>query len=165
MGSNLRLCKGRDKLVCGVCSGLGNYLGIDPNIIRLLTVILFLISPSVAVVTYFLACMLLPNYEEGRCLVNEYKPLHEYLRRLSSELSIEGIRYLIALVGTALMIAGVALSLTPLFTGSSVINGAALLIPLLTHSLGGLALIIAGAAVVFIASKVGYHVQSSEEGG
>ncbi len=159
-----RLCKGKDKLVCGVCSGLGNYLGIDPNLIRLITIVLFLISPSVAVIAYFLACAILPDYKEGKCVVSKYRPLSEYLRRLSSELSEESIKYLIALVGIAMIIAGAIYSLTPVITGPQAITGASFLIPLLTHSLGGLALIIAGAAVVFVASKVGHHVQSSEEG-
>ncbi len=35
-----------DKLLCGVCGGLAKYLDVDPVIIRLLAIALFVINPG-----------------------------------------------------------------------------------------------------------------------
>lgn len=39
-----RLTKGYDKKICGVCSGLANYMDIDPTIMRIIYICLTLFS-------------------------------------------------------------------------------------------------------------------------
>lgn len=54
-----RLCRSEsDRKLCGVCGGIGAYLGIDPTVIRLIFVFLGLVS--VGVVFYILAAILIP---------------------------------------------------------------------------------------------------------
>ncbi len=54
-----RLCRSEsDRKLCGVCGGIGAYLGIDPTVIRLIFV--FLGLASVGVVFYILAAILIP---------------------------------------------------------------------------------------------------------
>lgn len=49
-----------DKVVCGVCGGLGEYLSIDPIIIRLLFVILTMSGGS-GILIYLILCIILPE--------------------------------------------------------------------------------------------------------
>ena len=35
-----RLTKSNNRMICGVCGGIGEYLGIDPTVVRLLWVLL-----------------------------------------------------------------------------------------------------------------------------
>lgn len=44
----------------GVCSGLGENLGIDRNVVRLLAVILFFLTGPLLIVAYFVAYFVLP---------------------------------------------------------------------------------------------------------
>lgn len=50
-----------DRKLCGVCGGLGEYFGIDPNVVRLLFVVVGLMSAGGGVVFYLLAAVLLPE--------------------------------------------------------------------------------------------------------
>lgn len=47
-----------NKMVCGVCGGIGEYLGVDPTLIRLLWV-LFACSGA-GIIVYFLAAFIIP---------------------------------------------------------------------------------------------------------
>jgi phage shock protein PspC (stress-responsive transcriptional regulator) len=49
-----------DKILGGVCSGLADYLGIDPTLVRVLTVIAAVFSLGTAVVAYVVAWALMP---------------------------------------------------------------------------------------------------------
>ena len=40
-----------DKVLAGVCAGLGNYFNIQTNIVRLVTVLLFLSSTEIGIIT------------------------------------------------------------------------------------------------------------------
>jgi len=51
----------RDKLVCGVCSGLAEYAGVDPVIVRLATVFLLLLAPFQTIILYLAGCILIPE--------------------------------------------------------------------------------------------------------
>lgn len=51
----------RNKMLCGVCGGLGEYLGIDPTVVRLLVVLLSLSSVGMGVVIYFVAAFIIPE--------------------------------------------------------------------------------------------------------
>lgn len=51
-----------NKMICGVCGGLGEFFGIDPTIIRLTWAILGLMGGS-GIVAYLLAAVIIPNSE------------------------------------------------------------------------------------------------------
>jgi phage shock protein C len=55
---------GKDKILGGVCGGMGEYLNVDPTIIRLLWV-LFGLS-GIGVLFYFLAWLIIPRNPKHR---------------------------------------------------------------------------------------------------
>ncbi len=57
-----KLCKSNyDRKICGVCGGIGEYLGIDSTVVRLIFVIFGLVS--VGVIFYIIAAILMPEGE------------------------------------------------------------------------------------------------------
>ena len=50
-----------NRSICGVCGGIGEYLGIDPVVIRLLWVILCFITAGMGVLGYFIAAVIIPE--------------------------------------------------------------------------------------------------------
>ena len=48
-----------NRMLCGVCGGLGEYLNIDPTIIRLLAVLIGLTGGGV--VAYIIAAIVIPD--------------------------------------------------------------------------------------------------------
>lgn len=50
-----------DRMVAGVCSGVADYLGVDPTLVRLLTVVLAICSVGAAVIAYVAAWILMPE--------------------------------------------------------------------------------------------------------
>ena len=64
------------RIIAGVCGGLGDYSGIDPNIIRLLLIVITIfgyILPGVLV--YIAACLLIPEEkdEDGGTINADYE--------------------------------------------------------------------------------------------
>ena len=62
--SGKRLYKGRDKKLCGVCSGIADYLDVDPTVIRLLWII-FLLAGGSGILAYIIAALIMddaPDY-------------------------------------------------------------------------------------------------------
>ncbi len=55
----------KEKVLCGVCGGLAEYLNIDPIFIRLAAVALFVANPGVAIILYIAACVLMPEAPEA----------------------------------------------------------------------------------------------------
>ena len=51
----------KNKMLCGICGGLGEYLGIDPTVVRLLVVLLSLSSVGMGVIIYFGAAFIIPQ--------------------------------------------------------------------------------------------------------
>ena len=51
-----------NKMICGVCGGLGEFFGIDPTIIRLIWAILGLLGGT-GIVAYLIAAVIIPNSE------------------------------------------------------------------------------------------------------
>ncbi len=49
------------RVLAGVFGGLGEYLNVDPNLLRLVGVILLIVSPPVMVVLYTFAALLIPR--------------------------------------------------------------------------------------------------------
>jgi len=60
MDTKKRLFRSRDKMLAGVCSGLGNYLDIDPTIVRLAFVI-FGFAGGAAVLVYIIMWIIVPE--------------------------------------------------------------------------------------------------------
>ncbi len=69
MSETRRLYRSRkDRVLCGVCGGIAEYLNIDPTIIRLAFVALALLSHGWLILLYFIACIIMPEEpsEPGR---------------------------------------------------------------------------------------------------
>ena len=59
-----RLVRTRDgRIVAGVCSGLGEYMGIDANLIRAILAVITVFSAGVGAIAYLAAWVVIP--EEG----------------------------------------------------------------------------------------------------
>lgn len=56
--------RGPDRVLGGVCGGLADKFGWNPNVVRLLTVLAFLL-PVIGFGTYLLAWVLLPRASDG----------------------------------------------------------------------------------------------------
>ena len=50
-----------NRMIAGVCAGLGEYLGIDPTIVRLLTVLAFFTGFGGIVIVYLLMALIVPE--------------------------------------------------------------------------------------------------------
>lgn len=55
-----KLTKGRNRILCGVCSGIAEYLNIDVTVVRLLTVVLTLFTCVVGL-AYLVAAVIIPE--------------------------------------------------------------------------------------------------------
>lgn len=55
----------KDRILCGVCSGIAKYFNVDPVIVRLLWIALTLLSFGVGVLLYIIACLVIPKEGEG----------------------------------------------------------------------------------------------------
>lgn len=54
-----KLCRSyHDRKICGVCGGIGEYLGVDPTVVRLVFVVLGLLH--VGIILYIAAAILMP---------------------------------------------------------------------------------------------------------
>lgn len=49
-----------DKFICGVCGGIGEYLNIDPTLVRLAWVVFSLCGGS-GILAYIIAAIIIPN--------------------------------------------------------------------------------------------------------
>lgn len=54
------LKKGSEKKICGVCSGLAEYMNVDVTVIRLATVLLSFFS-GLGVIGYIVGALIMPN--------------------------------------------------------------------------------------------------------
>ena len=50
-----------NKMIAGVCAGIGDYATIDPTVVRLLTVLLFFLTGPVVIVAYIVMAMIIPE--------------------------------------------------------------------------------------------------------
>ncbi|MEM4436396.1 MAG: PspC domain-containing protein [Thermosphaera sp.] len=57
-----RLYKSKsNRVLCGVCGGIGHYVNIDPTIVRLLWVLITILSPPAGLILYIVACIIVPD--------------------------------------------------------------------------------------------------------
>ena len=61
MGNYKKLYRSRDKKICGVCSGIGEYFELDPTFIRLLWIVLAFLSCFVGVIAYLVFALVIPE--------------------------------------------------------------------------------------------------------
>jgi len=54
-----------NRMVAGVCAGLGEYLGIDPTIIRLLTVLAFFTGFGGIALVYLIMAIVVPEQTQA----------------------------------------------------------------------------------------------------
>ena len=52
-----------NKILCGVCGGLGEYLNVDPTVVRLVAVILGIVS--IGVIAYIIAALIIPEQPQN----------------------------------------------------------------------------------------------------
>lgn len=50
-----------ERMICGVCGGLGNYIGIDPTVVRIIWLILSFAGFGSGLIIYFIAAILIPD--------------------------------------------------------------------------------------------------------
>ena len=50
----------RDQMICGVCGGIAEYLGVDPTIVRLVWAI-FSLAAGTGILLYILAALIMPS--------------------------------------------------------------------------------------------------------
>ena len=50
-----------NRMIAGVCAGLGEYIGIDPTIVRLLTVLAFFTGFAGIVLVYLIMALVVPE--------------------------------------------------------------------------------------------------------
>ncbi len=57
-----RLMRSRaNRMMCGVCGGIGEYLNIDPTLVRLIWALCSLGSVGLGVIVYFVAAVVIPE--------------------------------------------------------------------------------------------------------
>ena len=54
-----RPCNGR--MLGGVCAGIGEYLGIDPTVVRIICVLLSIGTIGLALLVYLVLCFVIPE--------------------------------------------------------------------------------------------------------
>lgn len=57
-----KLYKSKNRMLCGVCGGIGEYFNIDPTVIRLLWII-FSLAGGCGILAYIIAAIIIPEYE------------------------------------------------------------------------------------------------------
>ena len=55
-----RLTRSTNRMICGVCGGIGEYLGIDATVIRLLWVLLSVMGGA-GLLAYIIAAIIIPE--------------------------------------------------------------------------------------------------------
>jgi len=84
-----------DKMIAGVCGGLGEYFNIDSTIIRLLFILLLLINPVAMIIVYLIATIVIPK--------NPSPTTYTAKARAAEDSHIEGL----TIIGLLLLIVGV----------------------------------------------------------
>ena len=51
----------RNRMIAGVCAGIGEYANIDPTLIRLAAVALLFVSAGTAIVAYLIMALIIPE--------------------------------------------------------------------------------------------------------
>ncbi len=60
----------RNKVICGVCGGIGEYFGIDPTVVRLIWAVLILCFGT-GILAYIIAALIIPDIPDGTTIVED----------------------------------------------------------------------------------------------
>jgi phage shock protein PspC (stress-responsive transcriptional regulator) len=60
------------RMVAGVCAGIGDYLGADPNIVRVVFAALTIFSIGAGALVYLIAWAVIPEEGEKRSIAENY---------------------------------------------------------------------------------------------
>jgi phage shock protein PspC (stress-responsive transcriptional regulator) len=63
-----------NKVIAGVCGGLGQHFDVDPTLVRLITVVVALASFGVALIFYLLAWIVIPQASLGQPTPQDLEP-------------------------------------------------------------------------------------------
>ncbi len=55
----------KERLLGGVCGGIGKYSDVDPTVIRLIWIVLTLLSVGIGIIAYIIAWIIVPEEEDG----------------------------------------------------------------------------------------------------
>jgi len=73
MNERKQLVRPRDgRMIAGVCAGIGEYLGIDANIIRLVFAVLTIFSVGLGALVYLVAWAVVPEEGEKQSIAEGY---------------------------------------------------------------------------------------------
>lgn len=50
-----------NRMICGVCGGIGEYLGLDPTVVRLVWALLTFLSIGTCLLVYIIAALIIPE--------------------------------------------------------------------------------------------------------
>lgn len=99
-----------DKMFCGVCSGLADYFDVDPTLVRLGAVLLFVLNPAVTTILYIAACLIVPEKPGA-----DSEKTRSILEELDMEWSKSSDQLLI-IIGTILVGLGALVLFVPMTT-------------------------------------------------
>lgn len=87
-----------DRVLFGVCSGIGEYFGFKPTLVRLVWIGLTIVSYGAAIIAYIIACILMPVQDEGQ--VQENKEVIEVneLEKQKKEKDVQKVKTLFGIV-------------------------------------------------------------------
>ena len=73
MSDRKQLIRPREgRMVAGVCAGIGEYFGIDANIVRLVFAVLTIFSVGAGALVYLIAWIVLPEEGEKQSIAENY---------------------------------------------------------------------------------------------
>lgn len=54
----------QNRKLCGVCGGIGEYLNLDPTVVRLIWIVLSIASFGTGLIAYIIAAIVMPESDE-----------------------------------------------------------------------------------------------------
>jgi phage shock protein C len=64
----------KDRILGGVCAGLGEHLDVDPTVIRLIWAVVTVLSFGTGIIVYVLAWIIIPEADTGAALPPSAEP-------------------------------------------------------------------------------------------
>ena len=92
----------KNKVIAGVCGGLGEYFNIDPVVIRIIAVILFLWGGS-GILAYIIAWIIIPWEEE---IISDKKPKTKEEKSVKKKEAVSSGDSGILIIGVILIVIG-----------------------------------------------------------
>lgn len=84
-----KLTRSKNKIIAGVCGGVGEYLNIDPTVVRIIWALFSLFYGS-GLVLYLIAALIMPDEESiVEIKTQEEEPSHNSINNESDEIDID----------------------------------------------------------------------------